>query len=298
MQEINLQYAPVSVRPVVHVSQFDDGRQFKLLLYDGISPVTPESGSEIRIEGIKPDRKGFSFTDAVSISGNIVTVTTKKQMTCVAGRVECEIRFSKGEKDIGSLNFDMMVERSPINEGVDISETVLPAIFTLATEQMLTAEAYAKGTRNGVPVTSDQAGYNDNSKYYKNLAKTHETNAATSAASAIDSASSASTNALKSEGYAIGTQNGTAVSGGTYYQNNSKYYSELSSDAADDAHDSATAALLSEQNAKTSEGILSYYTSFVIPRFQIVNNRVYLSDPAVGEFATSNNRLYIKNGTP
>ena len=128
MQEINLQYAPVSVRPVVHVSQFDDGRQFKLLLYDGISPVTPESGSEIRIEGIKPDRKGFSFTDAVSISGNIVTVTTKKQMTCVAGRVECEIRFSKGEKDIGSLNFDMILsEVVPLTMESSTITTRLPA---------------------------------------------------------------------------------------------------------------------------------------------------------------------------
>ncbi len=298
MQEIILQYAPVSVRPVVHVSQFDEGRPIKLLLYDGVSPITPESGTSIRVEGIKPDRKGFSFSDAVSISGNIVTVTTNKQMTCVAGRVECEIRFSKGETDIGSLNFDLMVERSPINDDVDISETVLPAIFRLATEQMLTAEAHAKGTRNGVPVTSGEAGYNDNSKYYKNLAKASETNAANSATSATNSANSASTNALKSEGYAVGTQNGTAVTEGMYFQNNSKYYCEQSSDLADSAQDSAVAALQSEQNAKTSENILQYYTSFVIPRFQIVNNRVYLSDPADREFTTGNNRLYIKNGTP
>lgn len=295
MQELNLQYAPVSVRPVVHVSQFDEGRQFKLLMYDGVSPVVPESGSSARVEGIKPDNKGFSFTDAVSVSGNIVTITTNKQMTCVAGRVECEIRFAKGAKDIGSLNFDLMVERSPINEGVDISETVLPAIFELAKEQMLTAEAYAKGTRNGVPVTSGQAGYNDNSKYYKNLAKTSETNAANSATSATNSATNASNNALKAEGYAIGTQNNVPVTGGTYFHNNSKYYSEQSSDSADNAHDSATAALLSEQNAKTSEGILEYYVDFVIPRFEIVNNRIYLSDPATGEFTAANNRLYIKN---
>ena len=28
------------------------------------------------------------------------------------------------------------------------------------------AEAYAKGTKNGVPVTSLEPGYHDNSKYY------------------------------------------------------------------------------------------------------------------------------------
>lgn len=288
MQELNLQYAPTSVRPVVHVSQFDDGRQFKLLMYDGYSPVVLENGTAARVEGIKPDNKGFSFNDAVSMSGNIITITTNKQMTCVAGRVECEVRFSKGTVDIGSLNFDLMVERSPINGDVDISETVLPAIFELATEQMLTAEAYAKGTRNGVPVTPDQAGYHDNSKYYKELAAQSESIAVESATTATDAATSAETNALKSEGHAIGTQNGTPVTSGPYYENNSEYYSRR-------AANSATAALASEHNAKTSEGILDYYVDFVIPRFVIENNRIYLSDPATGEYTVANNRLYIKN---
>ncbi len=58
-------------------------------------------------------------------------------------------------------------------------------------------------------------------------AATSATNALISASSASASATTASDEALKSEGYAVGTQNGTAVGPDSpYYQNNSKYYSE------------------------------------------------------------------------
>lgn len=302
MQELVLQSAPISVRPAVHVSQYDDGRTFKLLMYDGAGPYTPPAGTVPRIDGIKPDKHGFSYVDAVSMSGNIITVTTNIQMTCITGTVKCEIRFIKEDVNIGSLNFDMIVEESPINDDVDISETVLPAIFELATEQMLTAEAYAKGTRGGVPVTPDQEGYEDNSKYYKNLAAASEADAEAAAQAAIEAAEDVEENALKSEGYAIGTQNGTPVVSGEYFENNSKYYSEQAAgsaneaeDSADNASDSAAAALLSEQNAKASEDILRFYVEFIVPRFVIANNRLYISVPATGEFLVANNRLYIKN---
>ena len=48
--------------------------------------------------------------------------------------------------------------------------------------------------------------------------------------------SNAEANALKSEGYAIGTQDGTAVtSGSPYYENNSKHYSEVAADKSEDS---------------------------------------------------------------
>ena len=235
MQEIILQRSPTSVKPTVNVSQYDDGLQFRIIMYDGATPYTPEAGAIPRIDGIKPDKHGFSYVNAVTRAGNVLTVTTNIQMTCVAGTVPCEIRFVKEDVNIGTLNFDMIVEASPINDDVDISETVLPAIFELATEQMLTAEAYAKGTRDGVPVTSGQVGYHDNSKYYKDLAATSETNAATSATAASNSATSAAqsattadTNALKSEGFAVGKQNNVDVpSISPYYHNNAEYYARI-----------------------------------------------------------------------
>ena len=68
-------------------------------------------------------------------------------------------------------------------------------------------------------------------------------------------------------------------------------------ESEENASDSEQAAKLSEQNAKASEDILQYYVDFVIPRFTIANNRLYISDAATGEFIVANNRLYIKNAS-
>lgn len=206
MQVINLQYIPTGSIPVVHVSQNDVGRQFQLNLYDGAAAYSMPSGTTARIDGIKPDKKGFSYSDAVSVSGNVVTVTTKQQMTIVSGEVECEIRFSKNSNDIGSLNFKMIVEPSPINEDTDISETVLPEIFELGRENMLNAEAWAKGTKNGTAVSSSEPQYHNNSKYWNEQTQ------------AI---------AYESEAWAKGTKNGVAVpSTAQQYHNNSKYWND------------------------------------------------------------------------
>ena len=154
MQSQNLQIAPVGVRPIIHVSQFDVGRQFKFNLYDGETAYTMPGGTTAMLNGIKPDKHGFSYDDAVSVSGNVATITTTEQMTVVEGSVECEIRFVKDGDDIGTLNFTMIVEKSPINGDTDISETEIPAIIELARAEMEAAadsaedaEAYAVGTR-------------------------------------------------------------------------------------------------------------------------------------------------------
>lgn len=250
MERADLQYVPGKSCPVVHVSQMDVGRQFQLVLYDGTSAFNMPSGTTAYIDGIKPDNRVFSYTDAVSVSDNVVTVTTKLQMTIVSGTVNCEIRFKKDGFDIGTLNFKMIVEPSPVNEDADMSHSEIPAIVAQATEQMLTAEAYARGTRYGVPVTEGQAGYHDNSKFWKEQtqqyatqAETAKNNAANSASAAAGSASTASNKAteatnqaLKSEGHAVGKQNGIPVgSSSPYYHNNAEYYAQRADASADRA---------------------------------------------------------------
>ena len=336
MQTNNLQYAPIGMLPVVHVSQFDVGRQFKFNIYDGSIAYSMPSGTTARIDGIKPDKHGFSYTDAVSVSGNVATVTTKQQMTVLAGTVKCEIRFISNGTNIGTINFILEVEESPINGDTNISETEIPAIIEIATEHMLEAEAWARGTKDGVAVGSDEEQYHNNSKYYSeqsadsatvsansadasqssaedseawavgerngaavgNTDETYQNNSKYYSEQSSDSADASQESAEDSEAWAIGERNGTAVtSTDETYENNSKYYSQRSGTYATNASNSAAAALLSEQNAKASEDILAYYTTFVIPRFIIQNNRLYMSDAATGEFTVANNRLYIKNAS-
>ena len=123
------------------------------------------------------------------------------------------------------------------------------------------SEAWAVGERNGQAVPSSDETYHNNSKYY------------------AEQADSVGTQHVEdAEAWAVGERNGVAVpSTDETYENNSKYYAE-------EAADSQAAARLSEQNAKASEDILAYYVDFVIPRFIIQNNRLYMSDAATGEF--------------
>ena len=305
MQTINLQYAPIGVSPTIHVSQYDVGRQFKLNIFDGDTAYSMPSGTTARIDGIKPDGHGFSYTDAVSVSGNVVTVTTKQQMTVLEGSVKCEIRFIKGANTIGTLNFNLLVEASPINEDTDISDTDIPAIIDAANHNRLEAEAWASGTKDGVPVTSEDEQYHNNAYYYADAAHTSEENAATSETNAGLSEQAAAQSEENAEAWAVGERNGTAVSSGDVtYHNNSKYYAQEAESSNQEAQTAEENAESYEQlakdhadAAKASEDILQFYVDFVIPHFVIANNRLYVSDDAVGEFIVANNRLYIKNAS-
>lgn len=278
MQQTNLQYAPDGVSPVIHVSQFDSGRQFRFKIYDGSTPFSMPSGTTARIDGIKPDGHGFSYTDKVSISGNTATITTTEQMTVIAGTVKCELRFLKGYDNIGTVNFYMVVEESPINGDTDISETEIPAIIEVATANRLESEAWARGTKDGVPVGSDAEQYHNNSKYYSELAATSEQNAANSEANASLSAASA----LASADNAHDSELAAAAS------------ADAAAESEDNASTSEQNAKASEQAAKASEDILAFYANYVIPRFTVANNRVYVTTPAVSNAIVQNNRLYIK----
>ena len=239
------------------------------------------SGATARIDGIKPDGHGFSYTDKVSISGNTATITTTEQMTVIAGTVKCELRFLKGYDNIGTVNFFMIVEESPINGDTDISETEIPAIIEVATENRLEAEAWARGTMDGVPVESSAEQYHNNSKYYSEQ----------SAASATASANSAA-NASLSEVSAAASADAAHDSELAAAQSE-----QNAADSEDAASTSEQNAKASEQAAKASEDILQYYVDFIVPRFLVQNNRVYMSTPALGEFIWANNRIYVRNAS-
>jgi len=307
MQSTDLQYAPIGVNPVIHLSQYDVGRQFQLRIIDGSEVYSMPNGTTARIDGLKPDGNAFSYTDAVSVSGNVATITTKDQMTILSGTVLCELRFINGGNTIGTINFKLEVEKSPINADTPISDTEIPAIVELGRSYMLESEAWAVGTKYGVEVESGDEQYHNNAKYYSQQANAEATNAATSATASANSATASANsatnsanNATLSESWAIGgtnTRTGEDTNNSMYYAQQSASSASAAAISATNAHNSQVAAKISEDNAKVSENVLQYYASFVIPRFVIANNRLYISNAAQAEFIVANNRLYIKNAS-
>lgn len=84
----------------------------------------------------------------------------------------------------------------------------------------LNAEEWATGTRNGVPVSEDAETYHNNSKWYASESKKYKNNCAESSNEAYEYK-------LISEEWALGTREGVPVAPATvYHKNNAKWYAE------------------------------------------------------------------------
>lgn len=124
----DLNVIPTGVRPVVHVSQYDNQVQaLRFLLYKENAPFTIPASAAVLINGLKPDNTGFSYA-ATATSGNTATFAVTQQMTAVAGSTECELRVRTASEIIGTLNFTLEVEEAPLHDDSVLSETDIPLI--------------------------------------------------------------------------------------------------------------------------------------------------------------------------
>lgn len=127
-QAINLDVIPAGVRPVIHVSQFDNQVQaLRFTLYKDNLPFTIPGGAAVLINGYKPDNTAFSYA-ATATSGQTATFSVTQQMTAVPGDVECELRVRTASEIIGTLNFILRVEKAPLTDDSVLSETDIPLI--------------------------------------------------------------------------------------------------------------------------------------------------------------------------
>ena len=132
-QNYNLNTIPsASPVPIVHVSQYDKGsRTLKFKLFEGSGEYSMASVNGAKINGKKPDGNEFSYN--MTIAGNVVSVDVTEQMTAVAGRVVSEIVLTGANSSVlGTANFIIEVEESPMDEGV-ISDTDIPVIVDFVT---------------------------------------------------------------------------------------------------------------------------------------------------------------------
>lgn len=161
---------PQSVPPIIHVSQYDKGQTWIFNLFVGDIAFSVPAGATVTIQGTKPDHTGFQYP--CTFSGSQVTATEEQQMSVIAGDVPAEIRITKNSELIGSLNFIIRVEPAALSDDTQISETDLPLIeqaiedLPLVEQYKEDAEAWANGTRNGVPITSGDPAFQKNAKYY------------------------------------------------------------------------------------------------------------------------------------
>ena len=123
MEIINLNLIPTGTRPVVHASQYDNGRQFRANLFEGASVYTLTGAETLTFSVRKPD--GHIVTEGVTnTSDNYVVIETTTQMCACAGDSFAELKIENGADLIGTLNLILAVEQSP-EEGGDPSESFI-----------------------------------------------------------------------------------------------------------------------------------------------------------------------------
>lgn len=132
-------------------------------------------------------------------------------------------------------------------EQADIDATNAGNSATSAEADALKSEGYAIGKQNGTPVSSGSPYYQNNAEYHDTHASEQAYNASQSANNALISANVSSSNSLRTEGFAVGKQNGNPVSSDSpYYHNNAEYYRDQAAQyAAGGLHFMASVAFAS-----------------------------------------------------
>lgn len=194
--QVNLIPGYNHVPPVVKLNQYEYGftRQFEVYYGDNEYPIP--SGSQVRIEGTKPDGNGYSYASGVvSFSGNIVTVVIKEQMTVLDGVHEAElVILPSNTLRASTINLKMDIEPGALKSSVPISDTDIPEIIDAARSHELAA---AQSEANAAESEANAAASQRSAASSASTASTAANNALVSAATANNAASNASSSAAR-----------------------------------------------------------------------------------------------------
>lgn len=128
MERIKLNLIPSGVAPVVHASQYDDGREFAIDLFEGDSVYVLDGTETLTVNVRKPD--GHLVVESVTnTSDSYVVISTTEQMVAVSGTNYAKLQIVKGSVTIATLEFLMSVSRDPLENG-DPSESFVSNLET------------------------------------------------------------------------------------------------------------------------------------------------------------------------
>lgn len=259
MEAINLDLLPGAMPPIVHVSQGDVGRQFKIAIYDDTGAAYSLTGKTLTIVGHKGDGNVFQYAiPSSAISGNEVTITTEEQMTPAAGKALCEIRIEQNGTKLGTANFVMDVEQGPADMGsLSISALYLiDALFQEATADVEASAASAAAAANSATVAANSA---TSASGYATNASTSATNAANSATAAANSATAAynsANDADSAKSACVVARNACRTA-----EENANYHATSAENSATAASNSASAASSYADAADTSADSAADYAT-------------------------------------
>lgn len=125
-QRYNLNLIPDKVPVVVNCSQYDSlSRTIEFTIYNGSLLYEIPNGTTATVRGTKTDNTGFEYP--CTVDGSVVSFDIQDQMTIFNGKVPCEVRLTN-DGILGTCNFYLNVEPTPLDPDVTISDTYLPLL--------------------------------------------------------------------------------------------------------------------------------------------------------------------------
>lgn len=166
MERIKLNLIPSGVAPVVHLSQYDEGRKFGIDLFEGDSVYILDGTETLTVNSRKPD--GHVVVISVTNTGtSSLEVETVEQLTAVHGTSYAKLKIEKGSDVIATLEFLIAVSRDPLENG-DPSESFVDNLNT----QIAQAVSDQYDSNNVIfdndPTTGHGIGYTVTSEGIKN----------------------------------------------------------------------------------------------------------------------------------
>lgn len=134
MENIVIDFLPGAAWPVCHASQCDVGRVIQINIKDISVLYNIKNKETLTFEMKKPDTTIVTSYVNYSIGDSKIYLTTTEQMCACPGRCLCEIKITKKDYSVGTLNFILEIEEDPgvnvvsISEIADIEQRILRAI--------------------------------------------------------------------------------------------------------------------------------------------------------------------------
>lgn len=212
------------------------------------------SGEEVAYMFVTRPSDTTPSIEGCKIEGNTIIYEISPNDVAEEGVVNCQLKIVGNKKVLldgeywdeevilYAPSFEMEVTDPNVDES-HIPElpvyTALEELLQEFTSRTFDAEAYASGTRNGIPVTKGDIAYQNNAKYFKD--------------EIIEKGAEAVEESMRTaEAFAVGTRNNIPVSeGDVAYHNNSKYYAEEAHTSADNAKSAEASAVSSANYAES-----------------------------------------------
>lgn len=168
-QSIIINLIPSGIPPRIKVSQYDTGAEaIEVTLLNGAEAYEIPADATVLLTGRTSGGQVFT-KKATTASGSVATFGVIDAMTASAGTAKAEVEILDGQTVLGSANFDIYVEPSPVRKDntAESDWSDLQAMANTVVESADAAKAWAVGPSDELTAGTDT----NNAKAYAEQAK-------------------------------------------------------------------------------------------------------------------------------